>query len=131
MNTLFAARALKRILGLLLAKFALRNTTILLFPILNECLTLNLPLLMNQQAESMNILFFSSLNARLNKQTLLIVPLADNTEMGLALFFNSLADVFASLAFVLHFLAVFMHSHSAFYAGFDWIVDLVVVAKTS
>lgn len=82
MNTLFAAGTLKRKLSFLLTEFALRNNTALLFEALNERLSLDLPLLMNQQAKSMNILLFSSLDARLNEQTLLIVTLTNGTEMG-------------------------------------------------
>ena len=130
MNTLVAARTLKRILGFLIAKLALRSSGFL-FKILNKSFTLDLPLLVDKQAECVNILLFSCLNARLNEQSLFISTLADGTKVGLTLFLDSLADVFASLALAFHLLAKFVHSHSAFPTCFYWVVNLVVIAETS
>lgn len=79
----------------------------------------------------MNILFFASLNAGLNEQSLLIITPTDGTKMGLTFLLNSLADILASLTLIFHLLAEFVHSHPAFSTGFDWIVDLVVIAEAS
>lgn len=79
----------------------------------------------------MNILLFSFLNARLNEQSLLISTLADGTEVCLALFLDSFANVLASLALAFHLLAKFMHSHTAFTTGLNRIVNLVIVAEAS
>ena len=66
MNTLVAVGTLKRILGFLLAKLALRSSGFFI-KILNKSFTLDLPLLVDKQTESVNILLFSCLNARLNE----------------------------------------------------------------
>ena len=131
MNAIIAAGTLKRIGGFLFTKLTLGSSRKFLSKILNESFPLNLPLLMDKQAKGMNILLFSSLTARLNKQSLLISAFADGTKVCLTLFLDCFADILASLALSFHLLAVFMHSHATFPTGFDWIEYLVVVAKAS
>jgi hypothetical protein len=79
----------------------------------------------------MSILLLTVLTKLLYLQTFSISSSTNVAAFRLTLFIVSFSDIFTSLALSFIFLAKMMSSHAALDTGFNGVIDLIVIAKTS